>query len=132
MVDNQRQRNLDVVRRAFAGIAAGDASQMLDGNYTDDVVIEFPYASPPTRIETLEAARAYLEKAFEVFRFRLEITDVYEGLDPDLLVLEFTSEGRMLSTGAPYGNRYIAVYRFRDGRISHQREFYNPVAASSR
>lgn len=129
MVDNQRQRNLDVVRRAFAGIAAGSASQMLDDNYTDDVVIEFPYSSPPTRIETKAAARAYLEKAFEVFRFSLEITEVYEGLDPDLLVLEFTSHGSMLTTGAPYANRYIAVYRFRDGRICHQREFYNPAAA---
>ena len=120
------------MRRAFAGIAAGSASQMLDDNYADDVVIEFPYSSPPTRIESKEAAREYLTKAFEVFRFSLEITDVYEGLDPDLLVLEFTSEGRMLTTGAPHGNRYIAVYRFRDGRIAHQREFYNPIAASAR
>jgi ketosteroid isomerase-like protein len=130
VVDNQRQRNLDTVRRAFAGIAAGDAAQMLDDNYADDVVIEFPYSSPPTRIETKDAARAYLTKAFEVFRFSLEITEVYEGLDPDLLVLEFTSQGRLLTTGAPYGNRYIAVYRFRDGRIVHQREFYNPVASA--
>ena len=29
------------------GIAAGSAEQMLVDNYTDDMVIELPYASPP-------------------------------------------------------------------------------------
>ncbi len=30
--------------------------------------------------------------------------------------------------GNEYRNRYIGVFRFRDGKISHWREFHNPEA----
>jgi uncharacterized protein len=123
--------HLDVVRRAFAGIAAGSAELMLVDNYTDDMVLELPYASPPTVIETKERALKYLRAAFGVFRFSLEITEVYECVDPDLLVLEYTSQGTVLTSGKPYANRYIGVYWFRDGRIARVREFYNPTAGAS-
>ena len=130
VVDNQRQRNLAVVRRAFAGIAAGSAEQMLVANYTDDMVLELPYASPPSVIEGKDRALKYLTAAFGMFRFSLEITEVHECLDPDRLVLEYTSEGRVLTSGKPYANRYIGVYWFHDGRIAKVREFYNPAALS--
>lgn len=131
VVDPQRQRNLDTVHRAFAGIAVGSAEQMLVGNYTDDMVLELPYASPPSVIEGLDTALEYLAAAFGVFRFNLTITEAHECLDPDLLVLEYTSAGHVLSSGKPYANRYIGVYWFRDGRIAKVREFYNPVASAA-
>ncbi len=130
MAELTRQRNLDIVRRAFAGIAAGSAEQMLVDNYTDDLVLELPYASPPTTIETKATALKYLTGAFTMLRFSLEITDVHECVDPDLLVLEYTSEGTVLATGKQYANRYIGVYWFREGRIAHVREFYNPVISA--
>ncbi len=105
----------------------GSAEQMLVGNYTDDMVLELPYASPPSVIEGLDTALGYLTAAFGVFRFSLTITEVHECVDPDLLVLEYTSAGRLLASGKPYANRYIGVYWFRDGRIAKVREFYNPV-----
>lgn len=129
MVDNPRQRNLDVVRRAFAGIAAGSAEQMLVGNYTDDMVLELPYADPPSVIEGLDTALKYLTAAFGMFRFSLEITEVHECVDPDKLVLEYTSIGQVLASGKAYGNQYIGVYQFRGGRISRVREFYNPLVS---
>lgn len=130
MADLIRQRNLDIVRRAFAGIAAGSAEQMLVDNYTDDMVIELPYASPPSDISTKVTALKYLTAAFQTLRFSLEITDVHECVDPDLLILEYTSEGVVLATGKQYANRYIGVYWFRDGRIARVREFYNPVISA--
>ena len=130
MADITRQRNLDIVRRAFAGIAAGSAEQMLVDNYTDDMVLELPYASPPSSIETKATALKYLTGAFKALRFSLEITEVHECVDPDLLVLEYTSQGTVLATGKQYANRYIGVYWFRDGRIARVREFYNPVISA--
>ena len=130
MADITRQHNLDIVRRAFAGIAAGSAEQMLVDNYTDDMVLELPYASPPSTIETKATALKYLTVAFGALRFSLEITDVHECVDPDLLVLEYISEGTVLATGKQYANRYIGVYWFRDGRIARVREFYNPVISA--
>jgi uncharacterized protein len=117
------------VAAAFGGIAAGDADRMLR-HYTDDLVLELPYAQPPLRLEGREAVRAHLHKAFEVFRFSLEITAVHELVDADRLVLEYTSTGTVLTTGKDYANTYIGVYRFRDGAICGVREFYDPTAAA--
>ncbi len=126
-----RHQNLATVRRAFAGIAAGSAEQMLLGNYTDDMVIELPYADPPSAIEGIDTAVKYLGAAFGMFRFSLTITDVYECTDPDKLVLEYTSEGKVLASGKRYANRYIGVYWFRDGKIARVREFYNPLISAA-
>ena len=43
---------------------------------------------------------------------------------------EYVSTGTVLTNGAPYANRYIGVYRFRDGAICHVREFFNPTLAA--
>jgi hypothetical protein len=124
--DDTRTRNLDAVRRAFAGVSNADADEML-ANYTDDMVLELPYADPPAVLEGRETARAYLRGAFEIFKFRLDITAVHECRDPDQLVVEYASEGTVTTTGKPYANDYIGVYWFRDGAISRVREFYNPL-----
>ena len=108
---------------------------LLDGmleNYTDDCVFEFPYSDPerPVRLEGRETVRSYLTSAFETFRFGLEITEVHPTSDPDKIVLEYVSDGSVVPTAKPYGNRYIGIFWFRDGRISHVREFYNPAVAA--
>ena len=131
MSDNLREQHLAVVRRAFDGIAAGSAEQMLVGNYTDDTVIELPYADPPSAIEGLDTAVKYLTAAFGMFRFSLTITEVHECTDPDKLVLEYTSDGVVLTSGKRYANRYIGVYWFRDGKIARVREFYNPAISAA-
>lgn len=117
---------LALIERAFAAIAAGDADAMLD-RYAEDVVLELPYGDPPgKRIEGRSAVRDYLAAAFRVFSLELRITEVHQLADPDTLVLEYESTGRMLTTGAPYANRYIGVYTFRDGLVTSVREFYDP------
>jgi uncharacterized protein len=118
--------NLAAVRRTFEGIAAGNADQLLR-EWTEDLVLELPYADPPRRIEGKDAARAYLSQAFEIFRFALQITAVHECVDPDQLVIEYTSSGHIATTGRAYANTYIAVYGFRDGRIWRVKEFHNPL-----
>ena len=38
-----RARNLECLNKAFAGVSAADADQML-ANYTEDLILEMPYA----------------------------------------------------------------------------------------
>jgi len=121
-----RGDNLAAVRRYFDGAASADVDQMLDA-WTDDLVYEEAFSDPPRRIEGKDALRPYFSKAGEVFRMSLEITAVHECVDPDLLVLEYVSNGTILTTGRSYANTYIGVYRFRDGRIRQVKEFHNPL-----
>jgi ketosteroid isomerase-like protein len=125
-----RARNLAAVHGAFAAIGRGDADGQV-AHYTDDAVMEMPFIDPPAITQGKEAIRERLTGAFTVFRFELTIERVTECLDPDELVLEFTSTGTVTTTGKPYGNRYIARFEFRDGKICFQREYFNPNAATS-
>jgi ketosteroid isomerase-like protein len=125
----RRRENLETIRRAFTGIGNADADEML-ANYTDDLVLELPYGTPPFVLEGRETIRTYLKAAFEALNFRLDITEVHECLDPDKLVVEYVSEGRVVATGKTYANTYIGVYWFRDGAIRKVREFYDALISS--
>ena len=130
ITDQQRRaRNLATVRSAFEAIAAGDAEGQL-AHYTDDIVFELPYTDPPKRSTTKAEALANLTAAFTVFRFELTITEVHECRDPDELIVEFTVVGTYIPNSAPYTNTYIGVFRFREGLICFQREFFNPAMAA--
>jgi uncharacterized protein len=121
-----REDNLASVQRYFDGFAAADVDRMLDA-WTDDLVYEERFSDPPRRIEGKEALRPYFSKALEAYRFTLEITAVHECVDPDELVLEYASNGTVLTTGRTYANTYVGIYRFRDGRIWQVKEFHNPL-----
>lgn len=128
-LDEHRRRNLRTLQAAFDAIAAGDAAAQL-ANYVDDLVLELPFTDPPKRVEGKADALPYLSGAFTVFRFELTITDVIGCVDPDRLVIEATSTGTYLPTGAPYTNRYVILVTFRDGLIATQREYFDPTQAA--
>jgi ketosteroid isomerase-like protein len=130
-LDPHRRRNLDAVLGAFAGIGAGDPERQL-AHYTDDMVLDLPFSSPPKRIEGKAAALEFLSVALGAFELTLTVDEVHPGLDPDEMVIEFCSSGTHRASGAPYANRYVAVYRFRDGAISFQREYYDTSAVPGR
>jgi hypothetical protein len=46
------------------------------------------------------------------------------------VVLEYSSEGRVLATGQPYGNRYISVAVFKDRKVNEWRDHLEPLCAS--
>ena len=122
--------NHELLERSLALLTAGD----VDGHNelcTDDVLFELPYGDPPGRIEGREAVRRYLKGALSVFKLRLWLTNVMETGDPDVLVAEYASDGTVTTTGKPYSNTYIGVYRFRDGKLCGVREYYNPVPATT-
>jgi uncharacterized protein len=121
--------NLDVLLRAFAAIGAADVDAF-DDLYTDDYVLELPYAKPePVRVEGLAPVKDYLRRAFTVFRFDLTITAVHELVDGDL-VAEYTSEGTVVPTGRRYANTYVGLWRFADGRVRATREWYDPLVSA--
>jgi ketosteroid isomerase-like protein len=124
--DDTRARNMAALHETWAAIARGDADGML-AHATDDVVMELPFTTPPTRLEGKPAVLDYLRRVFTVFRIELGLTATYECRDPNQVVVEFTSTGRILASGRDYANTVIAVYFFRDGRIVHWREFPNPT-----
>lgn len=130
--DARRERNVEAVLRAFDAVNRGDADAQCD-EYAEDAVMEFPFpiTDPPTRLEGREAIRALLANAFTKVRMTLEVTEIHRCVDPDRLVVEFSSTGTLTRTGATYANRYINVFGFSDGRIRLHREYLDPGPAAA-
>ncbi|MDP6868057.1 MAG: nuclear transport factor 2 family protein [Acidimicrobiales bacterium] len=131
-VDDQATRRaanrelLDHVLSLFGTDRAGE----LVSCYTPDWVLELPFADPPVRLEGGQEIGTYLASRLGTFVFTLSLTAVHECLDPDLLVVEYESDGHVSHTGQPYRNTYIALWRFRDGRVCGVKEFPNPMVTA--
>ena len=57
----------------------------------------------------------------------MNVSEIEVG-DPDTVVLEFFGRGEGVITGEAYEQRYISVIRLRDGRITHYKDYWNPIA----
>ena len=127
--DERRRANTATLTRLFDALNTQDWGA-LASLYTDDYVLELPFHDPePVRAQGLAEVAAALGPQLQTFRFTLSLVEVHECLDPDLLVAEYTSEGTVTTTGKPYANTYIGLYRFRDGRVCGVKEFYDPLVA---
>ena len=130
MSDTERRAaNREVLEQAMGAIGTDDR-ETLANLYTEDWVLELPFSEPPKRLEGAAEIAAYLGPQMGRFEFTLSLVDVHPCVDPDLLVAEYTSEGRAAATGKPYRNTYIGLWRFRDGRICGVKEYLNPMGTA--
>ncbi len=53
---------------------------------------------------------------------------VHHDTKTGVVVLEYASEGRVVSTGAQYTNRYISVLTIAERKVTHWRDYLDPVA----
>jgi hypothetical protein len=127
--EETRAKNRATIEASMKAVSDADVDRQL-AMCTDDFVLDLPYADPPKSVAGKETVRAYLRAALGIFQLQLTITHIYDCADPDQLILEYTSEGSVTTTGKPYANSYIAVAMFRDGLVCRQREYYNPLPAA--
>ena len=125
---SDRVAPVDRVVEFLTSIGEVDVDRLAD-YWTEDFVLELPYADPPRMLEGKPAVCAYLREALALFQLRLRVTDVYLCPDRDVVIAEYVSDGYVTTTGKPYENRYIGVFMFRGENVSWQREFYNPLPA---
>lgn len=96
-----------------------------------DFVQEYPYRpmpDSPDRIEGIDAFIGFCQpgmSAFDPYAFTIEA--LYETTDPATVIAEYSSHTRLLSSGAPYSNKYVGIFVFgRDGLLKLWREYLNP------
>ena len=124
-----RERNIDVLKTAIAAIGRGN-SEIFSNLYTEDWVLELPYSEPPKVLRGVNEILAYLKPQMGKLEFTLTLTEIFECLDPNLLIAEYVSEGRSTITDKPYQNTYIGLWRFREGKICGVKEYLNPLIAT--
>jgi ketosteroid isomerase-like protein len=127
-----RARNEATVRAVLALITAGEY-EALAGHVTEDLHFELPYAAPPIpgELHGRDMWDTMQRQTFALFSsFRNEPRAFYPSTDPNVLVAEYESDAVVKRNGKAYRNRYVGIFRFRDGRICAWREYHNPEATS--
>jgi ketosteroid isomerase-like protein len=110
-------------------------AEFVDGEHffdvlADDVVFDFIITVPdyPRRIvgrdSLVELYRGY---GSVFFLDRCYDLRVHHSPSTSTVVLEYSSEGRVVATGYPYGNRYISVVTIKDRKVTQWRDYLDPL-----
>jgi ketosteroid isomerase-like protein len=95
--------------------------------FAEDGVIEMPFTAGelPTRLAGREAIRAYSANA-DGSGYRLDelrVHRTHQTDDPEVVIVELTSVGRVIATDQPFEVPCIQVFRIRDGKIVLFRDY---------
>ena len=119
----------------FFRIIEQGLAEFVDGDHffdllADDVVFDFIITVPdyPRRIvgrdNLVELYRGY---GSVFFLDRCYDLRVHHSPSTSTVVLEYSSEGRVVATGYPYGNRYISVVTIKDRKVTQWRDYLDPL-----
>jgi uncharacterized protein len=99
--------------------------------FTEDAVIEFPYASDtPRRLEGKKAIYNYMKDVpAQMQNLIFKNVRKYPTSNPNLLWAEVHGEAVIAATGCHYQQDYVMRLETKEGKIFHYREYWNPISA---
>ena len=119
----------EVVLRGLQGLV--DGKHYFD-TFAEDALFESRYHFPgwPLMIR----GRANLMASFSGYgkTIKLQSGDaliVHRSQDSRVVILEYEVHGKILSSGAPYDNRFISVITIKSRKIVHWRDYMDSLAA---
>jgi len=117
---------------ALEALRAGDTDGWIE-IYAADAVHEFPFAPEGglRRLEGREAIAAYMRQIPSRMRFGT-LEDVRVREVGDELIIEATGHHRRVSDDAPRVLSYVWFITRRDGKVTHFRDYMNPLQLSAR
>lgn len=120
-----REVNKEVLRRAMAAVGALDTDAVL-AEMHDSAVFSLPF-EPLVPDTDMVGYRQLLTATFTMFKkFDVTITDIYDLVDPNVLIARYRSDSEGRDKPVVYQNEYIGVFDFRDGKMTSWREWANP------
>jgi ketosteroid isomerase-like protein len=124
----KRESNKQTLRRAMDAITALDLDA-LSVELHDSATFELPFEPDVGNCDRTGFLRL-LSMMFAMFKkLDLTITDIYDLVDPSMLVARWRSDALGRDKPVVYLNEYIGVFRFVDGKIVSWRGYANPQAA---
>jgi ketosteroid isomerase-like protein len=117
-----------LIREGLEGLADGeDYFDLL----ADDVIFEYVISVPgyPRRVDGRQNV-IDLYSGYGDF-MTLHTADnlrVYRDPEASVVVLEYEVHGESVRTGRPYDNRFASIITVKDGKVTHWRDYLDPVA----
>ena len=126
MTDTSRE----IVERMLRAGREQDVETVV-GLMAPDGYIEWPYRPPglPARLQGRAEIRTFLTEAAKGFIRFDEYRNVvaHETTDPGVIIVEYEAHGTVVTTGAPFRQTVIAVFRVQNGQILSYRDYINPL-----
>ena len=99
--------------------------------FAENAVFESLYAPPTLELERLEGTAIYnlFKTALVQMPLRFSNIRIYPTTNPNLAWAEFHGEAVVVATGRPYHQDYVLRLETRESRITHYREYSNPMSA---
>jgi len=119
----------EVVMKGLQGLV--DGKHYFD-TFADDAVFESRYHFPgwPTTIRGRANLMASLSGYGKTIKLHSgDALVVHRCQDSRVVILEYEVRGKILSSGAPYHNRFISVITMESRKIIHWRDYMDSLAA---
>jgi uncharacterized protein len=119
----------EVVLRGLRGLV--DGNHYFD-TFADDAIFESRYYFPGWPATIRGRANLMASLAGYGKTIKLHTADalvVHRCQDSHVMILEYDVHGKILSSGAPYDNRFISVITIENRKIIHWRDYMDSLAA---
>ena len=117
-----------IVEEGLAGLVDGEHFFDL---LSEDVIVEYVVSVPgyPRRVQGRHAVADLYRGYGDVMRLHgADQLAVHRDPDTSVIVLEYAVHGRTVHTGQPYDNHFVSVITVQDRRVTHWRDYLDPVA----
>jgi hypothetical protein len=123
-----RMKAQETFQKHLDYLSSGKIDQWMD-LWNENGVLEFPFhlSVYPEKVEGKTAIREYIKHFPDYLEIKFSRPKFHETEDPNLVIAEFTGDGKMKTTGRPYIQRYISVLKTTDGKIDLYEDFWNPL-----
>lgn len=112
----------------MSGITALD-TDAIRAELHDSAILQLPF-EPAVPDSDRDGFLQLLAMMFVMFKqFTIAITDIYDLVDPNMLVARYRSDAEGRDKPVSYQNEYIGVFNFVDGKIALWLEYANPEAS---
>lgn len=129
MSDNRARwaRHAATVEQMLSAVSSGDVDGYL-ACVDDDIVYDAPYfAEMAPRRGRTELASMLTNLSARFASLSYEVTEMFETVDPDLVIAEVRGDNAVRDSDRRYRNHYVMFVRFRDDRVVHWIEYSNPM-----
>lgn len=112
-------------------LSSGEIEKWVD-LFEENGILEFPYgpADFPKQVIGKTELYEYMQNFPKHFSVSFENLHFHATESPNLVIAEFTSNGKAISTDKPYNQQYISVVTTNDdGKILKYVDFWNPLVA---
>ncbi|MGD0453225.1 MAG: nuclear transport factor 2 family protein [Solirubrobacteraceae bacterium] len=117
-----------IIREGLKGVADGE-------DYFDllaaDVVFEYLISVPgyPKRIEGRQSIIDLYSNYDDYMTVHTaDNLRVYRDPEASVVVLEYEVHGESVQTGRPYNNRFVSIVTVKDRKVTHWRDYLDPIA----